>query len=86
MSESSSSWARLAKRSTGLLRLNDRTSRHRRIKKQNRYERLAATRQLTSVNLLVTFLTPLNISQQTRCRDVHYAHGRANVRIASGFN
>jgi hypothetical protein len=30
----------------GLLRLNDRKSRHRRIKKQRRYERLAATSQL----------------------------------------
>ena len=27
----------------GILRLNDRKSRHRRIKKQRRYERLAAT-------------------------------------------
>ena len=31
----------------GLLRLNDRKSRHRRIKKQRRYERLAATSQLS---------------------------------------
>ena len=31
----------------GLLRLNDRESRHRRIKKQRRYERLAATSQLS---------------------------------------
>ena len=30
-----------------LLRLNDRKSRHRRIKKQRRYERLAATSQLS---------------------------------------
>jgi hypothetical protein len=31
----------------GHLRLNDRKSRHRRIKKQRRYERLAATSQLS---------------------------------------
>ena len=31
----------------GLLRRNDRKSRHRRIKKQRRYERLAATKQLS---------------------------------------
>ena len=31
----------------GLLPLNDRKSRHRRIKKQRRYERLAATSQLS---------------------------------------
>ena len=31
----------------GLLHLNDRKSRHRRIKKQRRYERLAATSQLS---------------------------------------
>ena len=47
---SSSSWTRLAKRSTGLLRLNDRKSRNRRIKKQRRYERLAATSQLSLGN------------------------------------
>ena len=31
----------------GILRLNDRKSRHRKIKKQRRYERLAATSQLS---------------------------------------
>jgi hypothetical protein len=35
----------------GLLRLNDRKSRHRRIKKQRRYERLAATSQLSGMAL-----------------------------------
>ncbi len=43
-----------------LLRLNDRKSRHRGSKKQRRYERLAATSQLSCGNFSVT--SNLNLS------------------------
>ena len=50
MDEQSDTWP--------LLRGNDRKSRHRRIKKQRRYERLAATSQFLSTNALVWVFPP----------------------------
>ena len=50
----------------GLLRLNDRKSRHRRIKKQRRYERLAATSQLSLWSYSCTTIQrPFQLSHPT---------------------
>ena len=49
-----------------ILLRNDRKSRHRRIKKQRRYERLAAASQLSTVERKLSFQIPLAWREQSR--------------------